>query len=127
MQQTYAVFIRFQAADLTFVVSTAQLPDARTWLPYAQTPAVTGAIAPVSYGADSQTLPPGFGVDAGTGELSGVTSAVGQYLLTYTAQDAFRARTARIPLTVIDSPLLLMTDNSPLLDASGTLPVLLSY
>lgn len=126
MGTQYAVFIRFVAEDLSFTLSSAQLPNARTWLPYAQAPAVTGAVPPVTYSGLAGTLPPGFGVDPNTGDIAGLTSAPGEYLATYTAQDAFRSRTAQIPLTVIDSPLLLMTDATPLFDSAG-LPVLLAY
>lgn len=122
----YAVFIRFQAEDFNLIISAAALPDARTFLPYSQAPAITGAVPPLAFSGNATTLPPGFAVDALSGAVAGLTSVPGDYLVGYVVTDAFRARSAQIPLHVIDSPLLLMTDNTPLLGADNN-PVLLTY
>jgi len=69
-------------------ITTTSLPDGTFNLAYNQTLAVTGGIAPLTWGVISGGLPNGLGLNSSTGTISGTATATGTFNFTVRVTDA---------------------------------------
>jgi PKD repeat protein len=69
-------------------ITTAVLPDGVVGSAYSQTVASIGGTAPLTWTVTAGALPDGLGLNAGTGEISGVPTTAATYNFTITATDS---------------------------------------
>lgn len=115
---THGYSMSIAAANLT--VTPATLPGGAVGTPYSQTIGASGGIAPYSYAIAAGALPPGFSLDAGTGVLSGSTSAAGSYSFDVQVSDSGGGTPSTATVSyalVIDAPTIVL---APATLADGT-------
>jgi photosystem II stability/assembly factor-like uncharacterized protein len=81
-------------------IATASLADATLDVPYEQPLTATGGLAPYYWTVAAGTLPPGLGLKAETGRITGTPVSSGFYTLTLQVADA-NSRTARQDLSIL--------------------------
>ncbi|MFN7973898.1 MAG: Ig domain-containing protein [Acidobacteriota bacterium] len=69
-------------------VNPGTLPNGTVGVPYSQTVTASGGTAPYTFAVTAGALPPGLGLNANTGVVSGTPTTPGTYNFTITATDA---------------------------------------
>src|SRR5450756_776271 len=96
------------------VIITAALPNGTVGSPYSTTLAVSGAVAPVTWGISQGTLPQGLSLAASTGVISGTPSTPGTAAFTVRLADSGGgSATAALSLTINPPALGITTSSLP--------------
>jgi hypothetical protein len=69
-------------------ITTASLPGGTQGLSYGANVSGSGGVPPYSFAVTAGALPPGLGLDAGSGNIFGTPSASGNYFFTVTLSDS---------------------------------------
>jgi hypothetical protein len=101
--QAYTVVI---ASPIT--VSPASLPDSTLNIAYSQTVSASNGTGAKTFSVSAGSLPTGLSLNAGTGVISGNSSAAGTYNFTITATDTVNA-TGSQAYTVVINPLMVIS------------------
>ncbi len=104
--QAYTVVI---ASPIT--VSPASLPDSTLNIAYSQTVSASNGTGAKTFSVSAGSLPTGLSLNAGTGVISGNSSAAGTYNFTITATDTVNA-TGSQAYTVVINPLMVISPAS---------------
>ena len=89
-------------AATALAVSTKSLPQATLAKAYSTTLKATGGTSPYNWKVVSGTHPPGFALNAGTGQLYGTATRGGSFPLTFSVTDSSKpAQTKNVSLTVV--------------------------
>jgi hypothetical protein len=95
-------------------ITTTSLPDGSFNTSYNQTINVSGGIAPLTWGVIDGGLPPGLGLNASTGQISGTATQTGTFDFTVRVTDAipqFDSRALSISITA-PTPLAITAPSS---------------
>ncbi|MBI2815785.1 MAG: putative Ig domain-containing protein [Acidobacteria bacterium] len=96
---TRALSITIDAAGATLTVTTASLPAGTQNTAYSAQLSATGGLAPYSWNIATGILPPGVGLTASTGAISGTPTVTGTFSFTARVTDA-NAQTATRALSI---------------------------
>jgi chitodextrinase len=95
------------------VITTTSLSDGEPGIPYNETLAATGGLAPYSWGIINGTLPNGLSLNSGTGDITGTPTTAGTSNFTVEVTDAgLRMDTEFLSISVYD-PLVITTTSLP--------------
>jgi len=102
-----------------FAVSVPAAPPGQVGSPYQLLPAASGAVGSVVWSVASGSLPPGIGLDAASGAISGTPTDWGTSTALIQAQDSWQpGRSSTIPVTIVVAPAQLAVSTGSL--GSGT-------
>jgi len=93
-------------------ITTLTLPNGVVGRSYSSTVATANGIVPVEFSISAGALPPGLGIQAGTGLISGTPSLTGSFTFTVQARDG-QAFTVTREYTVVIAPPPQLTTISP--------------
>src|SRR5450756_1044673 len=94
------------------VIITAALPNGTVGSPYSTTLAVSGAVAPVTWGISQGTLPQGLSLAASTGVISGTPSTPGTAAFTVRLADSGGGSATKALSLTINPPALGITTST---------------
>jgi hypothetical protein len=110
-------------ASLVLVVSAPALSvsisspsSGRVGVPYQGTAAVSGLVGAVTWSVAAGALPPGVGVNAETGAITGVPSTYGPFTAAIQARDSYdptRIASASLNVLVAPTPIVIATTSLP--------------
>lgn len=102
--------------------ATGQLPDGSESVSYAAGLDATGGVPPYTWSISSGMLPPGLGIDPGTGTIGGIPTAQGTYVFTVQVVDADDVMaTSEQEVVIYPPPDAWATFSSALTSSSGAL------
>ena len=106
------------STPLPLTVATTSLADATVGVAYSETLTASGGQPPYTWSVVSGSLPAGLSLDTGSGEISGIPTAVGSETFTVGVDDdGGEHAEAVLSITVLAAPTEIIVDNS---DANTT-------
>jgi hypothetical protein len=104
------------SAPANLAIATASLANATVSTAYSATVAATGGTAPYAWSIASGSLPPGLGLDAASGRISGTPTTAGTWAFTIRVTDAQNpaaSATRALAIAVGAAPLAITTTSLP--------------
>ncbi|HMP83721.1 MAG TPA: Ig-like domain-containing protein, partial [Verrucomicrobiota bacterium] len=106
--------LRFSFVADELAVATAALPAGDVDVPYTATLAASGGVPPYQWAIVGGSLPPGFGIQTGSGSITGTVATAGTYSFTTQVTDADsppQIATRSFDLVIAPPPPILVVTN----------------